>query len=1082
MKRKPNVSMCTGAALWGFLSLFAGPLVSQDYFVFPVTNEGIYRLSQDQASAWGLGELEEISFYGEPGALPQKIDSSLFRLKELPQKRIGDYLYVFLAQPDRIVVDEGEVRLEAHPYTDSLYYLIQTGKPPENRVQDVSESTPIRPPDADALLYRFQTFREETYNLLTSGRSWYGLRTFANGGQTIAFPLPDARPQGMVSVHASMMAQSFEDSRFRFRVNGAPIGELTIPSVPNGRYAVKGREARFDAEARISEDADGLSLQFTYTSSSPNGAGYLKYLLLGFPYTAATIGPGIYYRLTPEPLPAITNDYQLWDVSDFHRVRSGQAAAIDAEKLAVFDPEVVPEIPRPSAVTPPDQLLSGTPELIIVTAASLTAQATRLSRFKNSQGIPTEVVQTQDIYNAFGYGNPDIGSIRNFLAYQWHRGKRLKNVLFFGKGSFDYKKKLGGRPNLVPTYSSRSSLNPLTTYGSDDFFGFLGMGKGEWEESEAGDHELDIGVGRIPAITTEEAAEAVDKIIRYQTESVGPWRRKLLFIADDGDENIHLRGAEQHAAFLYEHYPEVDVRKLYLDQFEQHPSEPTLPEAKRSLAKELSEGLLLVNYTGHGNELTWAAEELFTVPDIDDWPESGRFPLFVTATCEFGRHDSPFLRSGAEELLFAHNKGAIAVLATGRPVFSSVNFRLNEAFIAALFEADGTLSLGEIFKRTKNESLSGALNRNFSLLGDPSLRLSLPDLRAATTALLTSQARLETDTLFGNQRLIYQGEIQDPLTGAQIVGFDGTYEIRIDNEPKAAETLGNESPSTTFLDYYQPLFRGRGQIEKGRFEGELLLGNASLEEELATGKIMLYAREEDGSAEAFGGEVIPLKPGSDEWVADTTGPEMELFLFDSLENRERISSTQSPVWIYLRDPSGIQAGIAEGITLQINDNPPVSVTDFYTATEGTYQQGYVKFLLEGLTEGENTILVSSSDLQGNVSTRRQSLRVEGSRRLQVETVLAYPNPASEQVSFLVSHNQPGDNLQLKLHIYSSAGHEIFSLQRRFPKAERFLTDIQWIFLQSKTKYPAKGTYLYQLELVSEGDGTSGRTGGKIIIR
>ncbi|SEJ58572.1 Peptidase family C25 [Cyclobacterium xiamenense] len=1081
MKGKRNVSIYTGILLGGFLCLFAGPLFSQDYFVFPVTDEGVYRLSQEQATAWGLGSLEEISFYGEPGALPQQVDSSLFRLKELPQKRIDDQLYVFLGQPDQILVEDGKARLEPHPYTDSLYYLIQTGTPPKNRVQDAEETAATPTSSANGLLYRFQPFKEETYNLLTSGRSWYGLRTFANGGQTIAFPLPDVPPQGRVSVHARMMAQSFEDSRFQFRLNGEPIGELPIPSVPNSRYAVKGREARFDAEATLPEDAEGISLQFTFTTSNPNGAGYLKHLLLGFPYAAATIGPGIYYRLSSAPLQPINGNYQLWNVSDFHQIQSGQAAAIDARKLAVFDPDEVPEIPRPTAVAPPDQLLSGFPELIIVTAPPLAAQAERLSRFKNSQGIPTEVVQTQAIYEAFGYGNPDISSIRNFLAYQWHAGKSLKHVLFFGKGSFDYKKKLGGRPNLVPTYSSRSSLNPLTTYGSDDFYGFLDMGKGEWEESENGDLELDIGVGRIPAITPTEAAEAVDKIIRYQTESTGSWTRKLLFIADDGDQNIHLRDAEQHAAFLYNRYPEVDIRKLYLDQFEQRPSEPTLPAAKRELAEELAEGLLLVNYTGHGNELTWAAEELFTVPDIDDWPESEGFPVFVTATCEFGRHDSPFLRSGAEELLFAHNKGAIAVLATGRPVFSSVNFRLNKAFVAALFEAGGTLTLGEIFKRTKNESLAGALNRNFSLLGDPSLRLALPDLRAHTLSLVKSQTRIETDTLFGNQKLIYQGEIQDPLTGAQINNFDGTYELRVENEPKAVETLGDESPPTTFLDYQQPLFRGLGRVEKGRFEGELLLGNASLEE-MAIGKIMLYAWEESGPWEAIGGATIPLKAGTDEWEEDTAGPEMELFVFDSLENRERISSTQSPIWIYLRDPSGIQTGIPEGITLSINDNPPVSVTDFYTATDGTYQQGYVKFLLEGLKEGENTIRVSSSDIQGNVSTGSRSVRVEGSRKLQVETVLAYPNPASEQVSFLVSHNRPGENLRLKLSLHSSAGHEIFSLQRRFPKAERFLTDIQWIFLQSKTKYPAKGTYLYQIELVSEGDGTSGSTGGKIIIR
>jgi len=58
-------------------------------------------------------------------------------------------------------------------------------------------------------------------------------------------------------------------------------------------------------------------------------------------------------------------------------------------------------------------------------------------------------------------GNPDLNAIRNFIAWHYQQGGELKNVLILGKGTFDYKEKLGGRPNLVPIYTSRNSLNPL---------------------------------------------------------------------------------------------------------------------------------------------------------------------------------------------------------------------------------------------------------------------------------------------------------------------------------------------------------------------------------------------------------------------------------------------------------------------------------------------------------------------------------------------------------------------------------------------------------------------------------------------
>src|SRR5690606_4196889 len=136
---------------------------------------------------------------------------------------------------------------------------------------------------------------------------------------------------------------------------------------------------------------------------------------------------------------------------------------------------------------------------------------------------------------------------------------KLKNVLLFGKGTFDYKKKLGGRPNLVPTYSSKSSLNPLTTYSSDDYFGFLELGDGVWDETVEGDLSLDIGVGRLPVINIQEAKNVVDKIIQYSSPSQSPasWKRKVLLVADDGDNNVHLSDSESLANHLAQQHPEL---------------------------------------------------------------------------------------------------------------------------------------------------------------------------------------------------------------------------------------------------------------------------------------------------------------------------------------------------------------------------------------------------------------------------------------------------------------------------------------------------------------------------------------------
>lgn len=71
--------------MFSFLAgLIAGysPLRAQQMYKFPVFEEGVYHLSQEQATNWELGSITEIRILGHPGMLDQKIDSSIFLIKK----------------------------------------------------------------------------------------------------------------------------------------------------------------------------------------------------------------------------------------------------------------------------------------------------------------------------------------------------------------------------------------------------------------------------------------------------------------------------------------------------------------------------------------------------------------------------------------------------------------------------------------------------------------------------------------------------------------------------------------------------------------------------------------------------------------------------------------------------------------------------------------------------------------------------------------------------------------------------------------------------------------------------------------
>ena len=138
-------------------------------------------------------------------------------------------------------------------------------------------------------------------------------------------------------------------------------------------------------------------------------------------------------------------------------------------------------------------------DMLIVSAESLLSEARRLAEFhREHDGMQVEVISTQQLYLEASAGRPDPTAIRNYTHRLYSTGQ-LKHLLLFGAASFDYKQILERTATHVPTYQSESSLNPTTTYGSDDYFGFLEQSEGRWLESPAEDHTIDIGIGRLPA-------------------------------------------------------------------------------------------------------------------------------------------------------------------------------------------------------------------------------------------------------------------------------------------------------------------------------------------------------------------------------------------------------------------------------------------------------------------------------------------------------------------------------------------------------------------------------------------------------
>ena len=131
------------------------------------------------------------------------------------------------------------------------------------------------------------------------------------------------------------------------------------------------------------------------------------------------------------------------------------------------------------------------------------------------------------MYQEFGSGIADPTAIRNFVKMLYDKNNStLQYLLLFGSGSYDPRNRVANNYRFIPTHQSNQSLDPISSYTSDDFFGMLNdtvdINLGAAKQA------LDIAVGRMPARNLTEANTMVDKIIGYHRPAgFGEWRNRI---------------------------------------------------------------------------------------------------------------------------------------------------------------------------------------------------------------------------------------------------------------------------------------------------------------------------------------------------------------------------------------------------------------------------------------------------------------------------------------------------------------------------------------------------------------------------
>ena len=446
--------------------------------------------------------------------------------------------------------------------------------------------------------------------------------------------------------------------------------------------------------------------------------------------------------------------------------------------------------------------------MVIVADRSMAAEAKRLADFHaQKDGLTAVVVEPEQIYNEFSSGTQDPTAIRNFMKMLYDRAgtdpvAKPKYLLLFGGASYVYKEKSADRKNLVPSYQSESSLDPLTSYVTDDYFGYLDDNDDINQNLPA--PLLDLGIGRIPARTILQARQAIDKIIQYHGKaSLGSWRNDITLVADDEDYNIHLNDAEYHASLIVKESPVWNLKKIYLDAFKQEGGTggSRYPEVNAAISRKINEGTLIWNYSGHGSSSRLAQEAILDKAMVGSWENASRLPLVITATCDFAPFDDPSQFSIGEDLFVGRSNGAIGLMTTTRLVFASSNRIINNHFFKYLLKRDNTNKyprLGTALMDSKNFTVVNSgdyINaRKFTMLGDPAMKLAMPEYAVRSTTINGRPITKGSDTLRSLNRYTIEGELITPA-GLLASDFNGDVYPEIFDKPTILKTLGNDPQS-----------------------------------------------------------------------------------------------------------------------------------------------------------------------------------------------------------------------------------------------------------------------------------------------
>lgn len=1057
-QRKNDKAYASAADIYAEHSLLA----SGKWAKIRVSSSGVYQLTEATVRQAGFSNINKVKIYGYGGNLQNEAlyANDLARtddLKEVPQCVVGGKHLFYAKGPVSWTSNSSTVR-RRNPYSDYGYYFITQSDEEPATVDSATFVSSFYPsPDDYHSLYEV-----DGYSWYNGGRNLFDPTPISVGGsQQVVITNTTGSQKGRLTVNVSAGG----NNQIRILLNGKELGTLNVPIL---QYCKAGQVGG-------TYSLDNLRIDAKDTVTIVNVSGEIARL----DYVSMAWEKAI-------PLPNLSGSHP---------------AATYVKNIANQDLHA-----------------DGQADLVIIIPASRTLlkQAQRLKEFHESHdGMRVNIVAADQLYNEFSSGTPDANAYRRYLRMLQDRAATEadmpKYLLLFGDCVWDNRMLTADCKRFDPddyllVYESENSFSETSCYAGDSWMGILAEGAG----SDARRELQDVGVGRFPVTTVAEAKIMVDKTINYsKNQNGGAWQNTIMFMGDDGNDNIHMKDVDSVANSVGRDYPNFLIKKVMWDAYTRESSATgnTYPEVSKIIRQQQANGALVMDYGGHGSATLISHESVLGLSDFSE-SRTSNLPLWVTAACDIMPFDGVTETIG-ESAVLNEKGGAVAFYGTARTVFTSANKYINHAFMKRVLSLqDGKpIALGEAHRLAQNDVMLGT-NRyptptredpnktspeqdnsenhlQYSLLGDPALSLNLPTAQVVVDEIDGVAVGSGTmPTVKAGSVIKMKGHV------AGVEGFNGVVTATVrDTQEEITCKLNNTSGDGAevafkYLDRTKTLYHGSDSIRNSSFELTFAVPK-DINYADGQGMINLYALNTDKTIRANGSCDQFIVGGSAEAKNDSVGPSIYCYLNSpSFVDGGNVNST--PYFVAeIKDKDGINAagsGIGHDLQLVIDGDMAKTYTlnNNFSYDFGTYTSGSTFYSIPELEEGPHRLQFRAWDIQNNSSTAVLHFNVVKGLRPQLFNIGVTNNPARTSTTFIISHDRMESNMDVVIELFDAAGRQMWRHAESGVSATGNYT-VDWDLSVDGGRPLQTGVYLYRVKVSSEGSSYVSKTKKLIVI-